>query len=109
KLSPHLDVGRKLHVDRLPARPLARLAASAARIEGEIARRDPARDRAAGAGEEPADLVPRLRVGHRIGASRASERTLIDQKEIRDRLQALDAVVLADVELRAALDPARVG
>ena len=108
-VAPDGDVGQELHVDRLPAGPLAHLAAAARRVEREVARDDPARHGARGPREDLPDLVPRLGVGDRVGPRRSAERALVDEQDVGDELQSLDPVVCPDVQLHGSLEAPCIG
>ena len=84
RLAAHGHVGQELHVDRLPAGALARLAAAAGRVEGEVPRRDPAGDRAPALREKLPDVVPRLHVRDGVRARGAAERALVDEEDVGD-------------------------
>src|SRR5205085_2753240 len=57
-VAQHLDVGEELHVDRDRAGALARVAAAAGGVEGEVPGGDAVQLRERGLGEKLADLVP---------------------------------------------------
>ena len=89
-IAGHEDVGEKLHLDAHFAFALARFAAAARHVEGEVARRQAARSRVLGRGEQLADRIERLEVGDRIRARRPADRRLIDQHHVGDELGAFE-------------------
>ena len=84
------DVGQKLHFLYLDAVALAAFATAAGHIEGEVRRIEPVRLRFACRREHFANRVVDFDVGDRIRARRASDRRLIDQHHVIEKLRAFD-------------------
>ncbi len=91
----HEDVGQEVHLDADLAGALAGLAAPAADVEGEAARRVAAGAGVGGRREELADGVEELGVGRGVGARRAADRRLVDRDHLVEQLHPLDRVVAA--------------
>ena len=93
-LADQLHVGQELHLHRDRAVALAGFAAAAGNVEGEMSRGVAALLALRQRGEQLADGVERLDVGHRIGARRAADGRLIDQHDFVDPLRAFHALDL---------------
>src|SRR5690606_23794410 len=106
-LAGHVDVGEEDHLDLDDAVALARLAAPALHVEGEVAGRVAALLRERLAREELADRVERLDVRDRVRARRPSDRRLVDHHDLIEQVRALEPVPppdrLAEMLLRARL------
>ena len=96
-------VGEKLHLDADFALALTRLAAAAGHVEREVARRQPARPRVLGRGEQLADRIEGLQVRHRIRSRRPADGRLIDEHGVGDVFDALELAERADAPIPAAL------
>ena len=88
-VADQLDIGQKLHLHRDGAVALAGFAASARNVEREMAGGVAALFGFARGGEQRADQVEGLDVGHRVGARRAADGRLVDHDGLADRLGAL--------------------
>ena len=93
----HPDVGQKIHLQLGRAVAFARLAAAAADVETEAARRE-----ALGLGlgklrVEVADVVENLDIGGRVRAGRAADGRLVDGDDLVEVFEALDLVVFARI------------
>ena len=82
---------------------LAGLAAAARHVEREVAGGQPARPRVLGRGEQLANRIERLQIGHRIRARRAADRRLVDEHDVGDELGAFELAVRADAAIPVAL------
>ena len=98
----HVHVGQKLHVDLDVAVAVAGVAPPAVDVEAEMAGVVVPRAGLDRVGEDGANLVERLQVGHRIGARRAADGALIDHDHVVD-LAVAENVVAADSGLGASL------
>ena len=101
-IARHEDVGEELHLDPHLAFALARFAAAARHVEGEVARRQPARTRILGGGKQLADRVERLEIRDRVRPRRSSDRRLVDEHRVGDELGAFEFPKRADALLPAA-------
>ena len=90
-LARHIHVRQELHLDAQLPLTLARLATSAAHVEGETAGLVAAHLGLRQLGEERADGVEDPGVGPRVGARRAPDRALVDVDDLVDVLDALQA------------------
>ena len=88
-LAGQLHVGEELHLDGDGAVAFADVAASAGNIEGEVSGGVAAALGFGLRGEELADSVEGLDVGHRVRARRASDGVLVNENDV---VQALDAL-----------------
>ena len=108
-----LDVGQELHLDGHRAIALADLAAAAGDVEGEVAGGISALLGLARGGEQGADCVERLDVGHRVGARRAPDGRLIDHDGARRSARRPRPSGTAPAKRRRDLlrhrSPARIG
>ena len=90
-LADQLHVGQKLHLHGDRAVALAGFAAAARNVEGKMAGGVAALLGFASGGEQGADQVEGLDVGHRIGARRAADGRLVDHDRSSDALGAFHA------------------
>ena len=95
RLARHVHVGQEVHLDLDLPVALARLAAAAADVEREASRLVAAHLRLGRERVELADVVEQLRVGRRVRARRPADRRLVDVDHLVERLDPLDARVLA--------------
>ena len=91
-LARHVDVGQEVHLDLDDAVALTGLAAAALDVEREAARPVAAHLRIGHEREQLADEIERAGVRRRIRARRASDRRLIDDDELVERLGAASRV-----------------
>ena len=89
-------VSEELHLDADLALALARLAASSRHVEREVARRQPARLRIARQREQFANRIERLEVRDRVRPRRPSDGRLIDEDDVADVFESLQAAERAD-------------
>mmetsp|Transcript_114 Transcript_114/g.311 ORF Transcript_114/g.311 Transcript_114/m.311 type:complete len:398 (+) Transcript_114:974-2167(+) len=86
-------VGEELHGHRGVALALARLAAPAGLVEGEVAGLEPADARRGGARERRADFVEEAGVGRSVGLWRAPNRALVDGDDFVDVFVAREGLI----------------
>ena len=91
-LARHEHVGEKHHLDQHVSRALTRFTPAACDVERERAGRVAARARQRLGGEQAAQLVERLDVGHRVRPRRSADGRLIDQHHVGDRLPPFEGV-----------------
>ncbi len=96
---PH--VGQKIHLQPVRAVAFARLAAAAGDIEAEPARLVAAALRFGELRVQVADVVEHLDVRARVRARRAADRRLVDDDQLVELIDALDAIVLAGLAFAA--------
>ncbi len=101
-LAGHVDVRQELHLDLQDAVALAVLAAAALDVEAEAP--GPVAPHAClrHAREELADGPEEARVRGRVGARRAADGALVDVDDLVDGLRALQGIVGARLDARAA-------
>src|SRR5262249_27203795 len=90
-----VDILDEVHLELLDAIAFTGLAAPARYVEREGAGAEPERLRARQPGEELADLVEGLDVGHGIGARRPADGLLIDEADAAEMLQTTKLGVFA--------------